>query len=87
MPNDLQKQIDELKKDLQDLVDEVYRNNFSSSQDFPKYSRFNSRLRLPVVTTLSTTCEIGEKCVVRSTGKEYVCSAADTWTVTGSQTV
>lgn len=85
MPNDLQTQINQLRADLQALTDEVYRNNFSSLQDFFKYSRFNTRLRLPVVTTLPTICEIGEKCVVRSTGKEYVCSAANTWTIVGTQ--
>ena len=85
MPNDSQNRINELEKKVQALNDEFYRNNFTSTQDFNKTSRFNSRLRLPVVTATPATCEIGEVCVVSSTGKSYVCSAANTWTIIGTQ--
>lgn len=74
MDNELQK----LKKDLQDLIDEVYRNNFTSHQDFNKYSNFTSRIKIPVVTALPSTCEIGE--LVSYNGKLYHASALNTWT-------
>ncbi len=40
-------------------------------------------LKLPDVTTLSATCSIGQMTV--SSGKLYICSAVDTWTVVGTQ--
>jgi len=85
MPNDTQKEIEQLKKDIQALYDEFYRNNFSSSQDFQKYSRFNTRLKVPTLGTAPTTCEIGELYVNSGNGKLYVCSAANTWTIVGTQ--
>jgi hypothetical protein len=77
--------LDALERDLRALNEEVYRTNFSSTQDFPKYSRFNTRLKVPTVTAVAATCEIGELCVVSSTGKLYVCSATNTWTIAGTQ--
>lgn len=73
-------EIEQLKKRLQELEDAYYRNNFTSSQDFSKYSRFNSRLRLPTFASAPSTCEIGEVYVNSGNGKLYVCSAANTWT-------
>jgi len=70
--------VEKLRKDLNELIDEYYNGNFTSSQDFNKYIRFNSRMKVPVVTTLSTTCEIGELCSY--SGKLYHCSAVNTWT-------
>lgn len=75
---DTQKQIDELNKKIQDLNDEYYRNNFTSHQDFNKYSNFTSRIKIPVVTALPATCEIGE--LISYGGKLYHCSATNTWT-------
>lgn len=51
MQDDLQKRIEKLELDLKDLNDEFYANNFTSSKDYNKYSRFNSRFKLPVVAT------------------------------------
>ena len=78
-----QDQLNQLKKDLEALNAEFYANNFSSSQDFNKYSRFNTRLRVPYHTTLPTTCEVGE--IAGYNGKLYVCSATNTWTIVGTQ--
>lgn len=80
MPNDFQKQIDQLRKDLQDLTNEVYRNNFSASQDFQKKSRFNTRITLPRYSSTPATCEVGEAYVNTGNGKLYICSSANTWT-------
>lgn len=78
-----QEQITQLRAQLEALQAEVSRNNFSSSQDFQKYSRFNTRLKVPSYTTLPDTCEVGE--VVESAGKLRICSAANTWTIVGTQ--
>ncbi len=86
MPNDTQAQIERLRRDLEDLINEVYANNFSASQDFNKYSRFNTRLRVPIYSSAPSTAEIGELYANSSNGKLYVCTAANTWTLVGSQT-
>ena len=78
-------EIEKLRKDLDDLISEFYRNNFSSSQDFTKYSRFKSRIKMPIYATAPTTCEVGEIYVNSGTGKAYVCSAENTWQIIGSQ--
>ena len=83
MNPDTQKQIDKLTKDLNDLISEFYANNFSSSQDFNKYSRFNTRLKVPHYATLPTTCEVGE--IAEQGGELNICSSANTWTVVGTQ--
>ncbi len=80
----MQQQMDKLRQDLNDLISEVYTNNFSSSQDFNKFSRFNTQLKVPNLASLPTTCEVGEVCCV--SGKLRVCSAANTWTIVGTQT-
>ena len=84
MPQSLQEQVDQLRRDLFDLNAEVYANNFTASQDFNKYSTFTSRLRVPNLAATPTTCEVGEVCCV--SGKLRVCSAANTWTIVGTQT-
>ena len=85
MPQDYRKQIDELRNDLQALNAEVYRNNFSASQDFQKYSRFNVRIKVPTLATAPSICEVGELYVNSATGKIYVCSSANTWSLIGTQ--
>lgn len=83
MPNDIQLQLNKLQADLEALNAEFYANNFTASQDFNKYSRFNTRIKVPTLTATPTTCEVGELCVVD--GKLRVCSAANTWTIVGTQ--
>ena len=78
-----QAQLDKLTEDLKALNDEVYANNFSSSQDFNKYSRFNTRLKVPHYDAIPTTCEIGE--IIEVAGKLYVGSAINTFTIVGTQ--
>jgi len=78
-----QEQINQLRTDLQALTAEFYSNNFTASQDFNKYSRFNTRLKVPHYDTLPTTCEVGE--LAESSGKLRICSAANTWTIVGTQ--
>lgn len=78
-------ELNELKRRFDALEQEFYRNNFSALQDFPKKSRFNTALRVPVFATAPTKCELGELYANSGTGKLYVCSATDTWTVVGTQ--
>ena len=74
MTPDEQKQFNQLKKDFEALKAEYYRNNFSSSQDFQKYCRFNGRFKITHYDSLPATGELN------------ICSAVDTWTVVGTQT-
>ena len=82
-PQELQQKIEQLQRDLTELNNEVYKTNFSAQQDFPKYSNFTTRLRVPVYTTRPLKCDVGE--IISNGGKLYVCSATDTWTVVGLQ--
>lgn len=83
MNPDTQKQIDDLKKEVQALKDEFYRNNFTANQTFNKYSNFTTRLKVPSYSSLPSTCEVGE--IVESGGKLRICSASNTWTIVGTQ--
>lgn len=80
---DLQNRIQRLEQSLFDLTSEVYTNNFSSSQDFNKYSRFNTRLKVPKYSVDPATCEVGE--IIEVGGKLKICSATDTWSIVGTQ--
>ena len=73
-----------LKQRLEALESTVHRNNFSGSQDFNKYSRFNTRLKVPSHSTEPSTCEVGE--IIEVSGVLKVCSATDTWSTVGTQT-
>ncbi len=73
-------QLEMLRQEVESLKAELYKGNFTGSQDFTKYVRFNSKIRFPVVASLPATCELGEAKVLSSNGKLYICSAADTWT-------
>lgn len=81
---DTQLQIDKLRKDLNDLIDEVYTNNFSAHQEFNKKVNFSVRLKVPHYSSLPSTCEVGE--VAESGGKLYIGSATNTWSLVGGQT-
>lgn len=85
MPPNQKNQLAYLQKQIDALRSEVYSNNFKTSQDFQKYSRFNTRLRIPTLSAAPSTCEQGELYVNSGTGKLYVCSAANTWSLVGTQ--
>ena len=85
MPDDITK----LRAELEALKAEFYRGNFSDSQDFNKYSRFNTRLRVPVFSSAPTIAAIGDL-YSTAAGKLYICTTASltspTWTLVGGQT-
>jgi transposase len=84
MQNDLQSQIESLKQQLESLKAEYYLNNFTGSQDYNKYVRFNSRLKVPHYASAPATCEVGE--IIEVGGELLICSATNTFTVVGTQT-
>lgn len=88
MQNDSQVQINKLRQDLADLTAEVYSNNFSASQDFNKYSRFNTRLKVPSFAANPTIGDVGD--IVAVGGKLLICTVASltapTWVTVGTQT-
>lgn len=82
--NDLQAQITQLTKDLKALTEEVYRNNFSATQDFNKASNFTSKLKVPHYDSIPPVGQTGE--VIEVNGKLYICSATNVYTIVGTQT-
>lgn len=78
-------ELEQLRRELDALKEAFYTNNFSSLQDFQKFSRFNTRLKVPTYASAPTICEIGEVYVNSGTGKAYVCSSANTWSLIGTQ--
>lgn len=85
MPNDTQNQINALKAQLESLQAEFYRGNFSGHQDNTKKTRFNTELVVPRYSTAPAKCEQGALYVNSGTGKLYVCSATNTWSLVGTQ--
>ena len=81
--NNLIEENKKLMRDLQDLTDEVYRNNYSAHQDFNKAVNFNARLKVPHYDTAPATAEIGE--IIEVGGKLYICSSANTFSLVGTQ--
>ncbi len=72
-----------MTSELEALKNTFYLNNFQTSQDFNKYSRFNTRIKVPHYDSLPSTCEQGE--IAETSGKLNICSAADVWTIVGTQ--
>jgi hypothetical protein len=85
-PDATENPLDVIRRDIKQLQNAFYKNNFSTSQDFNKYSRFNTRFKVPVYATAPSVCEQGEVYVNSSAGKIYVCSSANTWSLIGTQT-
>lgn len=79
----MQDQIDQLKRDLDSLTKTFYLNNFQSSQDFNKASRFNTRLKVPHYTADPTSAEVGE--LIEVGGKLKICFSANVFTIVGTQ--
>lgn len=86
---ELQEQIQRLKSDVSDITAVVYKNNFSSRQEFNKTSNFNVALKIPVFTSLPVG-EVGNICGLTTGGttKLYICTTGgdpSTWTIVGTQ--
>lgn len=83
----LTQQLTDLQRRFESLASEYYATNFSSSQDFPKYSRFNTRLKVPHYASDPTVGDVGD--IVEVGGKLKICTVASvtapTWTIVGLQ--
>lgn len=79
MDKTIEEQITILRAELDALKAEVYRNNFSSSQDFNKFIRFNTRLKIPHYDAIPPIGELGE--LIEVGGALYICSASNTFTL------
>jgi hypothetical protein len=79
----LLEKIIQLRKDLDALNQEFYKNNFSAQQDFNKKSNFTTRLKIPHYAVAPSTAEVGE--LIEVGGKLYICSVANTFVVAGTQ--
>lgn len=71
-------ELEKLRKDLDDLNNEIYRNNFSAFQEFNKKSSFTGGFKVTHYDVLPTTCEVGE--MGESGGKLYFCESINVWT-------
>lgn len=80
----LQDQVAKLQQDLRAINDEFYKNNFTARQDFNKASSFTTRLKVPHYASAPTTAEVGE--IIEVSGKLYICSSANTFSLVGTQT-
>jgi len=79
MDRTLQEQLDALRSQVDALSTEIYRNNFSSHQDFQKFSNFATRLKIPHYDQLPPVGEVGE--ILELGGALYICSSANTFTL------
>lgn len=82
---DNQTQLEMLKQEVESLRAEFYRGNFSGSQDFTKKVRFQTEVVMHKAATAPAKCEQGALYVNTGTGKLYVCSATNTWSLVGTQ--
>lgn len=81
--NNIENEVKIMRQELEALKGAFYLNNFLTSQDFNKYSRFNTRLKVPHYDTLPSSCETGD--IGEAGGGLYICSAPNTWELVGSQ--
>jgi hypothetical protein len=80
---DLERQVQRLQTELASLSQAYYKNNFTSTQVFNKASNFSSRLKVPHYDSLPATAEVGE--IIEVSGKLYICSSANTFSLVGTQ--
>ena len=83
MDEETQKQINALRKQIEQISTEVFKNNFSTHQDFNKASSFNTKLKVPSYSSVPDVCEVGE--IIENSGKLLICSTANTWVIVGTQ--
>lgn len=77
MDKTVEEQIQILRNDLTILQQEVFRNNFSSSQDFNKFIRFNTRMKVPHYDAVPPVGEVGE--LIEVGGVLLICSSPNTY--------
>lgn len=75
----LERRIEAQEQKMQEMNKDV----FSALYIERKYADFRNRLKVPNFGSTPATCKVGELCEV--SGKLYICSAVDTWTIVGTQ--
>ena len=68
-----------MQTQIDSLTQEIYRNNFSSHQDFNKTSNFTTRLKVPHYDSLPPVGEVGE--ILEAGGALWICSSPNTFTL------
>lgn len=74
-----EEQLQMLRNEFTELKNEVYRNNFSSSQDFNKFIRFNTRMKVPHYDAVPPVGEVGE--LIEVGGVLLICSTPNVYSV------
>ena len=74
-----EEQIIMLREEIESLKQEVYKNNFSGSQDFNKFIRFNTRMKVPHYDSIPPVGEVGE--IFEAGGALYICSSPNVFTL------
>ena len=80
---DTEQEILKLKRELESLTKVVFANNFASSQDFNKTSRFNTMMKVPHYTSAPSVDDNGY--LIEIGGKLYISTGVDTFTIVGTQ--
>lgn len=79
MDKSIEEQLQILRTDLDSLKQEIFRNNFSSHQDFNKFSNFTTRLKIPHYDAVPPVGEVGE--LIEVDGVLLICSSANSFSV------
>lgn len=80
----MQEEIQKLQQQINELNERIDTDNFSKLKVEMKDVYFEKKVRLFNKSANLAVCQTGELSVVG--GKLYICSAANTWTVVGTQT-
>lgn len=83
MDKSTEEQIAILRTEIETLKSEIFRNNFSGSQDFNKFIRMNTRLKIPHYDSVPPVGEPGE--LIEVGGVLLICSSSNVFTIVGTQ--
>lgn len=73
---ELSEQVSKLRSELDNLSQNFFKNNFSSSQVFSKTSVFTDRLQVPHYASAPSVGVVGE--LIEVSGVLYICTTAGT---------
>lgn len=83
MDKSVEEKIQIMQNQIDSLSQEIYRNNFSSHQDFNKFVNFTTRLKIPHYDAVPPVGEVGE--LIEVGGVLLICSSSNTFTIVGTQ--
>lgn len=73
---DLQEQLTRLRVDFDNLSNQFFKNNFTTSQTFAKDAIFTTRLKVPHYSSAPTVGEVGD--IIEVGGELFICTTAGT---------